>query len=118
MLLTLVSVTGLLRMAAPPAEAAPSCSGWCGVDWTFDPGTGTLTFSGSGSKIEDCEYAGDAPWYSYCTAVRSVVLSDTLFFYKPVLWAVQNGITGGTSANSFGPYDVCTRGQVVTFLYG
>ena len=39
------------------------------------------------------------------------------FYYKPVLWAVENGITNGTSATTFSPDKTCTRGQVVTFLY-
>ena len=39
------------------------------------------------------------------------------YFYKAVLWAVENGITTGTSETAFGPKDTCTRAQVVTFLY-
>ena len=39
------------------------------------------------------------------------------FYYKAVLWAVENGITTGTTATTFGPDDTCTRGQIVTFLY-
>ena len=39
------------------------------------------------------------------------------FFYKPVLWAVEKGITNGTSATTFGSYDVCNRAAVVTFLW-
>lgn len=39
------------------------------------------------------------------------------YYYDAVLWAVENGITGGTSANTFSPDDSCTRAQVVTFLY-
>ena len=44
------------------------------------------------------------------------VKSDN-YYYKAVLWAVEQGITGGTSATTFSPDDSCTRGQVVTFLY-
>jgi len=39
------------------------------------------------------------------------------FYYKSVLWAVENGITAGTSKTTFSPEDPCTRGQIVTFLY-
>ena len=39
------------------------------------------------------------------------------YFYKAVLWAVDNGITAGTSATQFSPNAGCTRGQVVTFLW-
>ena len=39
------------------------------------------------------------------------------YFYAPVMWAVANNITQGTSPNTFGPNETCTRAQVVTFLY-
>ena len=39
------------------------------------------------------------------------------FYYKPVLWAVENGITSGMDATHFGPTAYCNRAQVVTFLY-
>ena len=39
------------------------------------------------------------------------------FFYKPVLWAIENGITTGVDATHFGPTSPCNRAQVVTFLY-
>lgn len=39
------------------------------------------------------------------------------FYYKPVLWVLENGITNGTSATTFGPSSYCNRAQVVTFLY-
>ncbi len=34
-----------------------------------------------------------------------------------VSWALENGITNGTSTTTFGPDKVCTRGQIVTFLH-
>ena len=39
------------------------------------------------------------------------------FYHAPVLWAVANGITNGTSATTFGPNDQCMRAHVVTFLW-
>ncbi len=39
------------------------------------------------------------------------------YYYKAVLWARENGITGGTSETTFGPDDNCTRAQVITFLW-
>ena len=41
---------------------------------------------------------------------------DSAFYAKAVAWAVENGITNGLSNDKFGPGNVCTRGQVVTFL--
>ena len=39
------------------------------------------------------------------------------FYYEPVLWAVDNGITNGTTPTTFSPNDNCMRAQVVTFLW-
>ena len=44
-------------------------------------------------------------------------VSENDYFFKPVLWAVENGITSGTGGGKFSPNDPCTRGQVVTFLW-
>ena len=39
------------------------------------------------------------------------------FYETAVLWAVEQGITNGLSADAFGPSTVCNRAQIVTFLY-
>ena len=39
------------------------------------------------------------------------------YYYDAVLWAVENGITNGTSATTFSPDMICTRAQIVTFLW-
>ena len=39
------------------------------------------------------------------------------YYYNAVLWAVENKITNGMSANAFSPDAPCSRGQIVTFLY-
>ena len=44
-------------------------------------------------------------------------VKETDYFYKAVLWAVEKGITKGTSDTTFSPAQGCTRGQVVTFLW-
>ena len=38
-------------------------------------------------------------------------------FYDAIMWAVSEGITVGTSVTTFSPDEVCTRAQIVTFLY-
>ncbi len=42
---------------------------------------------------------------------------ESEYYYAPVTWAAQEGITGGTSATTFSPDSICTRAQVVTFLH-
>ena len=49
------------------------------------------------------------------TAFGDVKLGS--FYEQAVAWAVENGITGGTSEGMFSPDATCTRAQSVTFLY-
>lgn len=44
-------------------------------------------------------------------------VDEDAWYYEAVLWAAQNGITTGTSADTFSPDAVCTRAEVVTFLW-
>ena len=44
-------------------------------------------------------------------------VDTTAYYIMAVAWAVENNITSGITKTSFAPNDVCTRGQVVTFLY-
>ena len=39
------------------------------------------------------------------------------YFADAVDWAVENGVTNGLSDTMFGPYESCTRAQIVTFLW-
>ena len=39
------------------------------------------------------------------------------YYYNAVLWAVENGITKGTSDTTFSPNMTCSRAQIVTFLW-
>ena len=46
-----------------------------------------------------------------------VDVSASDYYYDAVLWAVEKGITSGTSATTFDPSGNCTRAQAVTFLW-
>lgn len=71
----------------------------------------TETISATGSNFN----------YSGIVAGRNDVpftdVSKTDYFYEAILWAVENGITTGTSRTRFSPYATCTRAQAVTFLW-
>ena len=45
------------------------------------------------------------------------VTDKNAYYYKAVLWAAENGITGGYSDGTFKPLNECTRAQMVSFLY-
>lgn len=44
-------------------------------------------------------------------------VSTSDYYYDAVLWAVENGVTNGTSATTFGPDMAVSRAQMVTFLW-
>ena len=44
-------------------------------------------------------------------------VSKTAYYYKAVLWAVENGITGGTDKTHFSPDQTCSTAHIITFLY-
>ncbi len=46
-----------------------------------------------------------------------VDVSDDAYYIKAVKWAVEKGITTGSTANTFNPEAVCTRAQMMTFLW-
>ncbi len=46
-----------------------------------------------------------------------VDVSAGQYYTNPVLWAVENNITFGTTSTTFAPTDKCSRAQIVSFLY-
>lgn len=60
-------------------------------------------------------YAGKETPSIKTNPFKDVKVTD--YYYKPVLWAVENKITSGVSANSFAPNAICSRAEAVTFLY-
>ena len=64
-------------------------------------------------------YGGTITWTSYIPGAESD-FTDVIsgeYYYAPVLWAVDNGITNGLSPTTFGVDENCTRAQFVTFLW-
>ena len=64
--------------------------------------------------------AGGKDHYPDSDSENSLPFTDVpadAYFRDAVEWAVGEGITGGTSATTFSPYNVCTRAQAVTFLW-
>ena len=59
--------------------------------------------------------AGEPAPSAKTTSFKDIKSSD--YFYKPVLWAVEKGITTGVSKEKFDPQGICTRAQTVTFLW-
>lgn len=77
-----------------------------------DKGDGKYTFTMPGSKV-----SVDASFSKIAAAVSFRDVNQSDYYYDAVQWAVEKGITEGTSATTFSPGASCTRAQMVTFLY-
>jgi len=79
-----------------------------------DKGDGKYTFPMTGSQVtvtarfKQTDTGTENPFTD---------ISKNDYFYDAVLWAVEEGITSGTSDTTFSPNVSCTRAQMVTFLW-
>ena len=86
-------------------------------------GTSSTTFSPykNCNRAEIVTFLWRAAGSPEPTSTRNPFTDVTSFrdasYYKAILWASQKGITAGTNATTFSPYQECTRSQIVTFLY-
>lgn len=111
--------------AAPEFEdVKPGAFYFDAVQWAvkngITNGTGKSTFSPNSvcSRYQIVMFlwrAAGQPEAKAAVSFADVKPGD--IFYEAVQWAVERGITNGTSSTSFSPYAPCTRGQIVTFLY-
>ena len=78
-----------------------------------DKGNGKYTFTMPGSKVEvKATFMEDNSVLNFFYDVP-----NDAFFYEAVKWAVKSGVTNGLTETMFGPYEPCTRAQIVTFLW-
>lgn len=77
-----------------------------------DQGDGKYTFVMPGSKV-----SVDASFSKIAATVNFRDVNQSDYYYDAVQWAVEKGITEGTSATTFSPDASCTRAQMVTFLW-
>ena len=76
-----------------------------------DKGDGKYTFTMPDSKVSvEAEFVKAA-------STGFVDVPVNAYFADAVKWAVDRGITNGLSDTMFGPYESCTRAQIVTFLW-
>ena len=79
-----------------------------------DKGNGKYTFTMPASAVE-VEVSFQEIVIEPGNPFVDVSTSD--YYYDAVLWAVENGVTNGTSATTFGPNMAVSRAQMVTFLW-
>ena len=91
------------------------------VDKGITGGTSATTFSPNGicTRAQAVTFlwrAAGSPEPKTNTMPFTDVKADS-YYHDAVLWAVEQGITAGTSATTFAPDLNCSRAQIVTFLY-
>ena len=126
-------VTFLYRAAGSPeptnkvnpfTDVAEDSYYYKAVLWAVEKGIAKGTSETTFSPNDTCT-RGQAVAFLYRYANSPAVsgsnsfadVSETAYYYDATLWAVSEKVTEGTSATTFSPNDLCTRGQIVTFLY-
>lgn len=104
-----VTRSGLDQVAFVPAG---SYTGTVYIDFTATSGNGD-TFSGT------VEVAVERSTWSIPTPAPTQFydVASSAYYAEPVRWAVENGITSGTSSTTFSPHQTCTVAQILSFLY-
>jgi len=126
-------VTFLWRAAGSPApkssempfeDVAAGSYYYDAVLWAVENGITKGTSDTTFSPNADCTRAQIVTflWRSQGSPVADAVnpftdVAADAYYAGAVLWAVENGVTNGTSDTTFSPNANCTRAQIVTFLY-
>lgn len=124
------AIIRLLMAAQPPKPAHPfgdvPANAWYAdpVAWAYSNGITAGVSADSFGPGVVCTRAqivtflwkaAGAPEPAQITSFEDV--PENSWYARAVAWACENGITAGTSANTFSPGAVCTRAQVATFLW-
>ena len=109
--------------ATVPADVLPGSYCYDAVAWALENGItngladGTFGVNSTCTRGQSVTFLyramGTAP--TTVNGFTDVAAGD--FYAEAVAWAVENGVTSGTSASTFSPNAGCTRAQIVTFLY-
>lgn len=94
-------------------------SGRTNYDW-FNPTNLNFSFTHKAevSHIDPNGYDNDMTPHPANTAAGNFSdVSETAYYAQPVQWAVEKGITAGTSSTTFSPDTTCTTAEILTFLW-
>ena len=127
MSITFTTITGIVSAVSvnPFTDVAKGTYYHDAVIWAVDNGVTSGTSETTFSPDMSCDRgqvvtflwraSGKPEPKSSANPFNDVKSND--YFYKSVLWAVEQKITSGTSATEFSPKKTCTGGEVITFLY-
>ena len=109
--------------AAVPADVVPGSYCYDAVAWALENGItngladGTFGVNNTCTRGQSVTFLYRAVGKAPSTISGFTDVAADSFCADAVAWAVENGVTNGTSATTFSPNNGCTRAQIVTFLY-
>ena len=84
---------------------------------TLGTGDGTFSPNATCTRAQSVTFLYRALGTAPTTVNGFTDVTADAFYADAVAWAVESGVTNGTSASTFSPNNGCTRAQIVTFLY-
>ena len=109
--------------AKVPADVLPGSYCYDAVAWALENGIingladGTFGVNNTCTRGQSVTFLYRAMGTAPTTVNGFTDVAADSFCADAVAWAVENGVTNGTSATTFSPNNGCTRAQIVTFLY-
>ena len=109
--------------AKVPADVLPGSYRYDAVAWALENGItngfvdGTFGANNTCTRGQSVTFLYRALGTTPSTVNSFADVAANSFCADAVAWAVENGVTNGTSATTFSPVDGCTRSQIITFLY-
>ena len=109
--------------ATVPADVLPGSYCYDAVAWALENSItngladGTFGVNSTCTRGQSVTFLYRALGKAPTTVNGFTDVAADAFCADAVAWAVESGVTNGTSASTFGPNAGCTRAQIVTFLY-
>ena len=109
--------------AKVPGDVLPGSYCYDAVAWALENGItngladGTFGVNNTCTRGQSVTFLYRAMGTAPTTVNGFTDVESNAFCAEAVAWAVENGVTNGTSASTFSPNAGCTRAQIVTFLF-
>ena len=109
--------------AKVPGDVLPGSYCYDAVAWALENGItngladGTFGVNNTCTRGQSVTFLYRAMGIAPTTVNGFTDVAADSFCAEAVAWAVENGVTNGTSATAFSPSNGCTRAQIVTFLF-
>ncbi len=109
--------------AKVPVDVLPGSYCYDAVAWALENGItngladGTFGVNNTCTRGQSVTFLYRAMGTAPTTVNGFTDVESNAFCAEAVAWAVENGVTNGTSASTFSPSNGCTRAQIVTFLF-